>query len=641
MARQSARTVAVPETPIADVIADVRRVGRAVRALWRVSVGAQWAKGFPVWFTVAAFLAPSWFLWSTFTLAFGTRPWIRARAGRKARVISDREAYVLAAAAGAVTVWWAVPHPTATVRWATRREGHDWQYALWRVLHPALTITDPAWTVVPFLALLAAVGGWWWWTRFLRRPPKIVRNWDTYVAGRDPRLAGTTITAPDVKEHKDGPEGTAILEIPAGAKRSEIATLDEVAESLLADAYPGMHRGAVTLSAVPSMGIREVKVVLSRRGDEGRNRDWEGPTLDAEFRFIMGTFGSARPRAQFINADGAQNFACVAAPSKGKSTATRLILVEAALSPKIGVLGICGKRGSGIGYMAPGTMFMARTEEQWLATFDAAMAILKLRETRYGDNGWASFDPRRDPMLYVHADEWKWILKRWPRLASSAVEFTGKGRALGCGLGVNLQKGDGEGYGAIELRNNVYGNGTAWLGPSGDTAAQNVAKQDYDVDLSSLPGEPGWAYLGSSAGAAKMRTLWVPNQEDRDRGKPAPFGVVEEWLTGTVNPLFHLAEQAILDDLASRTWGDTAQDTTVDAAAAVRPVSDPSKRDEVYALIKTATSGGLMPGQIVATLGGSRQHVQDILADLRDEGKIHQPAGERTPWVATSQEAAA
>jgi hypothetical protein len=351
----------------------------------------------------------------------------------------------------------------------------------------------------------------------------------------------------------------------------------------------------------------------------------------------MGTFGSARPRAQFINADGAQNFACVAAPSKGKSTATRLILVEAALSPKIGVLGICGKRGSGIGYMAPGTLFMAITEEQWLATFDAAMAILNLRETRYGDNGWASFDPRRDPMLYVHADEWKWILKRWPRLAASAVEFTGKGRALGCGLGVNLQKGDGEGYGAIELRNNVYGNGTAWLGPSGDTAAQNVAKQDYDVDLSSLPGEPGWAYLGTAGGASKLRTLWVPNREDADRGKPAPFGVVEDWLVDTVNPLFHPAEQAILDDLASRTWDEAPADAPVTGPVVVPEIQDPRKRDQVHDMVKAAGGTGIMPGQIVAALGGSRQHVQDILSALSSEGLIYQPAGERTPWVATRQ----
>lgn len=364
-------------------------------------------------------------------------------------------------------------------------------------------------------------------------------------------------------EQRDDGVWVGIIDL-SESKASEVAVLDEDVERAL-----NLRRGAVTLGTDPKLTVRQLRVMVVLNPDAlaSRLNYWDGPSLDAEGRFVLARTKDQRPVYASLRSrkTGSAHFAGFAAPSgSGKGGATRIAVVEAALDPETLVIIIDGKRGAGVPYLRAGARLYVSDPKLWVPTIEAFVAAMEARKDSYAAEGRDSFTPRPgEPHVLLVIDELaNGVLPQDRKTVVRCLKnIAGTGRSVGFSFWATMQKGDEPSWGATEIRSNVMDNGFMWLGPSTDVQTKNTSYQSlqsiYGVDPSQLPEEGGWCFvvgrvLQNRTGEA-ARGLWLPNRQDvSEKGHDAPFGVVEDVLeAGAVHPEW--AEQVVFESvLATR-----------------------------------------------------------------------------------------
>lgn len=649
-------------------------------ALKAVTVGRFRFQAAPAWVAVAAVVVRSWPAWAGVVAVAVAAPYVhewraggRARKGRPVprRYLSAREARLVALVAAGVGTWWAVAAGAewrvvpaavgaALVTWPhLSRVGHL-PVAARYVIAGSVGVTvlgllvgaDPVPAVAPWWtpALIPAAGAWSWWRG--RRvvappaPPAIVAAWAERITNGDPSqvgsLRGTEIVDfGGVKDTAGGPVGDAVLALPFGTVPSAVTTRDELAQHIL-----DMPAGSVQIGVDPSGSTRRVRVRFVPAGDADRVRYFEEPTYDTgSGLFLSGFAHEAAPSYAALNRDGgSMHYAVVAATGGGKGGTMRLIVTEANLSPHWLTVVLDGKFGSGLPSVRAGCGFYARTADEWRTAMHAVMAMLQARMNQYGTAGRDRFTPGPgEPGIRLVADEWKRIHETHPALLGMAETITSQGRSLGFAFDASLQKGDAYGWGAISIRNNVYGGGTAWLGSAGDAAASGVAAQKYGIDLSQIPGKPGWgawlSQVDNRTAAEITRGLFLPSQSDVDDGRPAPFGRCEDWnedaaRQGTHRPALHPDLQVIFDRLLHAD-PELAADA-VDAARDMGREADARTLDKVLAFLASpeVVEVGARRKDIIEAVGGAPGYISDVLKQAKAGGLVDQGQS-FGPWAIT------
>lgn len=593
-----------------------RLVWRAVRLVWQSSFGRWRTFGWPLWIAGFAAVVNGPVRWAVAAGLLAALPTVRAWRGRRARVVSDREAYLWAGAMAAVAGAQAAAGLGLPVPW-------------WAA--PAVTVPTS--------------GMWLWWRR-IRKAGAFEQAWMTHVSTAND-FKGTTLRAVEVKVDRDGqPDGTATVVVPKGQTAKGVARMDDVIASHLAEAFPGMTSGSVAVSSVPGDPVRHARMLVSNPRNLAKPRYWEEPTLDpATGLYVVGHTGHAWHQARMWQRAGGANTIAVGGPGKGKGGFTIVADVEAALSEHVVLIVLDGKRGAGLPALKDGAALYARTPGQWIVAWEAAVAIMRLRAEAYGELGLSLWSPMRDPLIKVTCDEWRYIHRAWPQMAEDAVWWTGQTRSYGGHLHLNLHKGDTDGYGNLEVRSNMYSNGQTWIGPQGDLSAEGVATQMWDVDTSALPPYPGYAYMaqtieGSVAATTRIRTLWLPTEaEVAELGAPAPFGTAEDHLRAhAVFPTLPPAQQAILDTARELIESGRADNPDVLEEAQERARATGPNKDTADTLILGALAmEGEAGGTRIAELTGlNRAYVQERLSALArlDPPMVTQPAPHK-PWHLT------
>ena len=517
--------------------------GRLARA---ATVGRRRHQWVPVWFALLAALplphaVPVWLALSVVT---GVRPAFRDRSR-------------LAKGWG----WLASGRQVMSARellWTSRA------CALMAVWHDLAPYAPPLYRLGSFTA---AVGVWavpWWWGRRVRETgdPVFPAHWAAQVVPQVPKLAGRFTEWDDEK-------GSGVLEL-SDAKASEAAKLDEDAEMAFSRAGRPMRRGMVTISNDPGLPVNQVRIVLAGSPEDmaNRSRCWEGPTLgdpDGHGRlrqpgkYLLAVTKTGQEvwvmlrdvengRARFFSWDGPT--------STGKGGSMRITLVECALDPYTVPLIADGKWGAGLGYCRAATRDYADSPEAIEAQALRVRGILRHRAVRYGMEGRDSFIAGpREPHIFWTLDELPRILesKAGKTVASVLNETSAIGGSLGVTAGAAKQRGDagswGSGIEATTTRTNFAAGGGRWVGPSDDTQGSRSNAQKNDLDSSKLPRNGGWCFIvEGNPNPPESRGIWLPNRRDRDeKGRPAPFGVIEDWLErDTIHPELRPEEEAIL-----------------------------------------------------------------------------------------------
>lgn len=407
-------------------------------------------------------------------------------------------------------------------------------------------------------------------------------------------------------EQRDDGIWVGIIDL-SETKASEAALLDEDVERAL-----NLRRGSVTLGTDPKLTVRQLRVMVVLNPDAVAERlnYWDGPSLDAEGRFVLARTKDQRPvygRLRDVK-QGSALFAGFAAPSgSGKGGATRIGVVEAALDPDTNVIIIDGKRGAGVPYLKAGARLYVSDPKLWVPTIEAFVVAMEARKDRHAAEGLDSFMPRPgEPHCLLVIDELaNGVLPQDRKTVVRCLKnIAGTGRSVGYSFWATMQKGDEPSWGATEIRSNVMDNGFMWLGPSTDVQTKNTSYQSlqaiYGVDPSQLPEEGGWCFVVGRAlrvrGAEPARGLWLPNRLDVQRGHDAPFGTVEDVLeAGTVHPAWHEqvvfeARLAMIEAGPSEPYPQAARET-----ATVGPFSAPdvmsNRHDE------TSTPAPAVPAQ--------------------------------------------
>lgn len=525
----------------------------------------------------------------------------------------------------------------------------------------ALVLTLPglpgAWPLV-LLAVAVAAGAVPWWAGRRVRPtvePEDVVRWRDEVVPRVPKLDGEWVEFDEARR-------TGVLELTA-AKASEVAKLDEDAEWAL-----NQQPGTVTIAADPRLTVRRVRVAFTDPEDGGRLRSWEGPTLRPDGRFVVSYGKGAVPLYGRLYSDvGGTFISIVAPPGSGKGSILRLVAVEASLAPDIEWLGVDGKRGAGIGYLAPGAHTIATSPSEWMDLIHGYWQLVNHRAALAGRRREDSFVVRPgEPRWMLVIDELPKVLKHGgTRLVGWLEDITATSRSLGMGLCTAVQKGDAGSYGSTLIRSNMLDNGWLWMGPATDNQARAAGLQGHDFDPSTLPAEPGWcAVLGAVLGGQPVipgRTLWVPNRQDvrkeltkrpdADEADVCPFGPVEAWLErDTVHPDLDPEQLTVLRlpdpaearrrraEAAAATGHDA--DTTADRPALAVVDDDPPPADgwsriaTVLATKVPADRDGLLRGEIATETGLSARQVSKLLSRHQETGAVTK--NDRSEWSLAS-----
>lgn len=492
-----------------------------------------------------------------------------------------------------------------------------------------------------FLAAAVLAGSYFWWQGRRIRPhnrPPILDRWDNEVVPDLPQLAGQWLEF-------DEERGTGVLEL-ANAKASAVADLDEDVERTL-----NQHRGTVTIVPDPRLTVRQVRVAFTDREYGSRLRLFDGSTLERGGRFVVGYAKGAVPiYGRLWSERGGIYIGVIAPPGSGKGSIMRLLAITGALSDRIELFGACGKRGAGIGYLAPAFRVFTKRHEESVDLIHGYLQVVRERADRFGNDDQDSFIPTAtDPYLMLMIDEIQWIYEAEPRVIGWIEEITGTSRSTGCGLAMTMHKGDGPGWGTTKIRSNAIDNGWRWMGPATDNQARSTGLQGSDFDPSTLPDEPGWAgVLGSVLSGQPVmaaRTLWVPNHADLELHRHlhdpdvtpeefAPFGFVEDWLTKTVHPELHPATLAALDTKdpmqefrrrqAAKAAGEAAADAgEVEAGEGVDLTPAPSDAwEKIRTVLDNAPAEGLLRGQIAEKAGVTPRHTSDTLNARAQKGIV-------------------
>jgi DNA-binding transcriptional ArsR family regulator len=589
-------------------------IGKTGRLGWRTIIGRWRTVGWPVWAAAAAVAVTSPWPWLGAALVLSCLPWFREiTRARKRRMLSDREAYLWASAATELGAY----------RFVT-----------------GLGVSAPWWTPV---LLLTPIAAYWWWNRRARPMDKFAMAWELFVAS-EKDYAGTRVTDVEVTEDPESghPEGTFRIEVAKGDTAAGIAKDDLTIASHLTEAYPGLEESSLTISKVPGDGLRTARGYLADPRKGNIPRYWDGPTLDSKTGiYLPGWTGHEDAAMREWQPAGGVNTFAIGGPGVGKGALTILGGVEDAQSDVILNIYLDGKRGSGIPVLKEAGALYAKTPAEWIIAWNCAMDMMRLRFDLYGADGTSLFVPRRgNPLIKVTGDEWRYIHKAWPQMIEDGVWWTGQSRSLGGHLHLNLHKGDGDGYGDPEIRSNGYANGQVAIGRAGDTAAEGVAVQGWEVDPDQLPPYPGWFWVCQSIDGAvnrkvKMRVKFLPTRvEVEQTGCDAPFGTAEDWLRDAIRfPSLPPEMQKILDTSRELIESGKANEDPELIADALEKASGKT-RDNADWLIQDYLRehpNGAGPGQIASSTGLNPSYVSTRLRALREEEKVTQTA-ERQPW---------
>lgn len=454
-----------------------------------------------------------------------------------------------------------------------------------------------------------------WWTGRRIRPrvdlTKIQQEWNDKVVPAFPKLAGEWLDFDETKS-------TGVLELTT-AKASEAARMDEDAEWALRRA-----RGTVSISDDPRLqSVRKVRIAFSTPGEGGRMQYFDGPTFDGEYFLAGYGYGQNPTMARWRRPGGVTNWGVIGPPGSGKGLFARLAGVEAALMPDSLLLGVDGKGGAGIGSLRTGCYKYATTPQEWSALVDWVYRVTKNREARYGKEQWEFYTAQRplEPHLILWIDESNSVFLEMPQLKAKILYITAKGRSLGVSVAMSTQYGNEQGYGNTNIRGNMLGNGSLWAGPTSDVIGRQLMLQDFKINLSSLPAEPGWAFIQSKLDAmaqtVPMRGLVIPSQQEVDFGMfDNPFGTVQDWMTRAAFPQMHPSDIEAGSSAAVIGGPD-------DGAAAPAPVLDLKPDSEGKAKIRRVLTESEIPlprGAIAERAGVVPRHAQDLLKELKVEG---------------------
>jgi hypothetical protein len=380
-----------------------------------------------------------------------------------------------------------------------------------------------------------------------------IERWQSEVIEADPHFAGEWVEFnPDVR--------SGVFR-SANMQGSELAKLDAEAERLL-----DQPAGTVTIAYDPRLSRRLVRITFTDPGDAKRFRFRDGPSLTRDGRFIQLVTPSGNPiYGRFWQENGrAAHIAMVAPTSAGKGGAGRHLILEAAPSPLIGVVGIDGKEGSGLGYLERGYLHLAVDLEDWKRTAAAWSLMLTERAQRFGAVKADSFTPTDDdPYLFLHVGELPQVIAAYPGIKQILKKTSEVGGSLGMGIWIEAQKFDVPSIGYSDTRSNILVGGWTWAGPAVDQQARLALTQGYGFDPMTLPTEPGWAaVMGRIFGGQPItpgRQQWTPNRNDVIKAvtewgmteeEACPFGTVEDILErDTVRPTMHRNTEAILATL--------------------------------------------------------------------------------------------
>jgi hypothetical protein len=596
-----------------------------------------------VWPAKLAFYAASWLTIKATKLSLATTTWTLQQAFR-----GKRRAEIAPATLAAISTC-TLLFPAAAWLWLAAAIHLCWTSDTWWARRKRKRLSDRERILVArVLAGIAAAhlpwpGPWWvrvalvagaclagavpWWRGRGARSgePAVLARWRDEVVPLVPKLAGTWTEF-------DEDAGAGVLELDS-AQSFEAAKLDPEAEWAL-------HQppGTVTISADPRLSRRCVRVAFSNPLDGGRMRFWDGPTLTpgAEFTVMYGK-GSLEMKGRLRKADGAVHIAIVAPQGSGKGSIQRLIALEAALSPDILLIGICGKRGKGIGYLQAGFAYLAREPEEWLPTAEGVLAELERRESEPGNDDSFVLTPGR-PQIILMIDENPKVVSAFPRIGVILDEITARGRSLGISVVIAMQKGDGPSYGSTRTRANIFGqNGWLWAGPATDQQARVTMLQGFDFDPATLPQEAGWAaIMGLALGNQPVvagRTLWIPNRLDvrkaieagETEAEACPFGTVEDWLERDaiipeVSPEGLAALGLLPPDPVA--LGDPDAAVVIEPARATPLHAVPDRPADVWTRIREQLAqhpAGLRRGELAELVGCTPRHASDVLKAHRGE----------------------
>lgn len=479
-------------------------------------------------------LAPGWLYAAALISSFASTTWW----------------WLAAAAALDLTLW---PRPAAW--WRTRRRqilSERERQLLVRTfagIAAVLSYHLPITWGAPLLAGVVLAGAVPWWrgrqVRPVPRPENAVR-WEEEAVPALPALAGFWVG--DFDPARD----TGVWQL-AESKASDVEKLDEDVERVL-----NARRGTVTIASDPRLTVRQVRVTFSSHDEGSRLRLFDGCTLTRDGWVLLSYAKGALPLyGRLWWEEGGLNVAVIAPPGEGKGSVIRVLAINGALSDRVAQFGACGKQGQGIGYLQRGFAAFADNHEESVDLIHGYLMAVRERARRYARMGRDSFIPGPgDPYMMLYVDEPHWIFEYEPRVISWFEEISGTSRSAGAGIVQSLHKGDGPGYGNTKIRSNVISNGWRALGSAADNQARTTGKQSSNVDMDSIPKEPGWFIpVGSRLGdqpEVAGRTLWVPNRSDYDKYRAttlddvlvpadefAPYGFVEDWLTRTVHPELH------------------------------------------------------------------------------------------------------
>jgi hypothetical protein len=572
------------------------------RVLWRTSFGRWRTYGWPVWVAVGAVAHPAPLAWLTGAAALAALPWARARMKLRRRHLSDLEAYLAGGTFAAVALAQVAAAALAAPWWV-----------------PLVVVVPPA--------------GVWFWKRRIRRPTKFERVWEEHVAP-EKDFAGTKLYDVNIKDHPDGPEGSAVIRAPKGGTGRTLARQDELLASHLAEGYPQLEDGAVVIARSPRDKVREARLLLCRPSQMGRIIPFEGPSLNPKTgAWKAGETGHDDALLHFWRTAGGIFTGRIGGPGAGKGWASMLAGVEAALSPLILPIFMDGKLGKGFPAMRHAGGLYCRTPAEWWVGWSCYMRIMGLRLEEEGESGKSAFKPTpSNPLLYIDVDEFRNVKKVWPQISGDAADAAEQHRASGGHVALNIHRGDADGWGETRTRGAFMSAGQMLLGPAGEVTAAAVATQDYNVDLNNLPPHPGWWYvcqrIQGGGDETRFHMLYLPpRNEVEDLGLAAPAGTVEDYLTEAVTPsLASRAQQAVWDEARELIESGKANDPDVTAEArhhAEEAAARATVDDQIVAALRHLPEGA--GASQLADLGiGNRSHINIRLKALTDTGVLVQ-----------------
>lgn len=421
------------------------------------------------------------------------------------------------AASGGLWAWTRHGRPIRDRMWLSvreRRAAATWctAAAAWTPLAAALPLP----VGIEALGLLGAAAwpAWVWWTSRRIRPAEapaepgmsaqaaeLVAAWPATIAATGPeQLRGSRIVAETMSEPAPGSYAFAV-EL-AEAVHAQDAAGDAVRRYL--ERALRLPVGTAALEADRDDCARLRITLTPTRHLERVDAPWPGPVLadDGTFPLALCPDGKSVDGAAW-NERGVEHFFVVGTTGAGKSVTTGALLLPGVMNRREVVFYVDGGTGASAAHLAGAMDWWAVTEQEWVAAIECAYAVLKDRKARRGAMGLSSWRgaAERDPILTLYLEEATTVLetlapKVRDRLAAMAREIAREGRKFGVRFGQAVQDPMGtDTLGGRKVKGLLSGGGTVVGHRPGDKTAAflSVGSTAEKIDLTALPGEPGWA----------------------------------------------------------------------------------------------------------------------------------------------------